>query len=56
MISSDVSEGRSVSVLSVNEFGSETSSNYPEYGGNTFLQNAGKIWYSTLDGNAQGRG
>jgi hypothetical protein len=43
MISSDVSEGRSVSVLSVNEFGSETSSNYPEYGGNTFLQNAGKI-------------
>jgi len=43
MISSDVSEGRSASVISVNEFGSEASSNYPEYGGNTLLQNAGKI-------------
>jgi hypothetical protein len=42
IISSDVSEGRSAFILSVNEFGSEASFNYPEYGGNTFLRNVEK--------------
>jgi len=43
MMSSDVSEKSSATILSVNEFGSGASCNYPEYVGNTFLRNVVKI-------------